>query len=188
MSVEALELRTQIRALINRVKDRGPSYPEEELSYVLERLEKILEEVSADESDPVKKEKEAKENLPSFTYLFHGYGEAKIGGREFPANADNGRRFVYSVYQRLESDYEIKNGLITQTDKIDPKRRWHALEDALGEKGAKAELAKRLREAADLVEVGYPYVFSAVLPPVGGKLVPDVMQEISVTFSYPWGG
>ena len=67
---------------------------------------------------------------------------------------------------------------------------WFNLEQELGEEGARKELARLLREAADLIEKDdYPGVFGCELPEnrefcKGGHF----MSTISVTLSLPWPG
>jgi hypothetical protein len=54
------------------------------------------------------------------------------------------------------------------------------------EEAARAELARQLRRAAELVETrGYPDVFGCEIW-VGQE--PESMETVSVTLSYLWGG
>ena len=78
-------------------------------------------------------------------------------------------------------------------DPLDPYRCeniWFELKQEFGEEGARKELARLLREAADLVEKdGYPDVFGCELPQ-NREFCKDghPMSTISVTLSLPWPG
>jgi hypothetical protein len=104
------------------------------------------------------------------------------------------------------------------SDRDNPQNNWHALiqsfykgdplpEDAStitdedfalfnqqwdeAQEQARKYLASRLREAADTVEREKgcnPGVYGCSVPPPGGRLVPNILMEIGVTLSYPWGG
>jgi len=67
---------------------------------------------------------------------------------------------------------------------------WQALCKKYGDMEAKAMLARRLREAADIVEAdGYPDVFSADIPDNTKTLKEQgIITRISLILSYPWPG
>ena len=65
---------------------------------------------------------------------------------------------------------------------------WHEFVERLGESGARALLAARLREAADMVEKDEnPYVFGCEIPK-NGICKDSFIDTVSVTLSYPWPG
>ena len=67
---------------------------------------------------------------------------------------------------------------------------WFTLEQELGEVGARKELARLLREAADLVERdnGHIDVFGCEIPKSREFCKGEPMSTVSVTLSLPWGG
>lgn len=78
----------------------------------------------------------------------------------------------------------------------DCQTHWHAILDHFGENPsecpkAKAYLAARLREAADVVEAkGWPDVYGCDVPMPGDTLLGrgHFIGEISVVLSHPWPG
>lgn len=58
------------------------------------------------------------------------------------------------------------------------------LELDLGGAGAKVLIAQKLREMADLVDKGYPYLYGCRLP----KEEDGPFVSIMVVLSHPWGG
>ncbi len=66
---------------------------------------------------------------------------------------------------------------------------WFKLVEELGEEGARKELARLLRLAADTVERGgYPDVLGCELP-LGRKICQgEFLSTVSVTLSLPWPG
>lgn len=70
---------------------------------------------------------------------------------------------------------------------------WKELVAQVGEAEARSYLARRLREAADLVESeGYPDVLNCEVPVHEGALAgwgsDEIIERVSVTLSQPWPG
>lgn len=69
---------------------------------------------------------------------------------------------------------------------MNDQEKWHELERTLGESGAKAHVAAKLRELANTVEAdGYPDVLGWSEEEFG-EILP--MASFTLTLSYPWPG
>ncbi len=80
------------------------------------------------------------------------------------------------------------------TGPVGCQKTWFDLVKKLGDEGARKELARQLRLAADFVEEGsaFPDVFGCKLfetePTRPGPSNRFVIGSVSVTLSNPWGG